>query len=151
VTKIGNLEQLQEDIKNGVSGKQNLVFTFLPSEENYKQNFEESEKEGNFDAKYDFYDENRRLDVKKGLDNFHRISGHKDDLGENSENLNQELYDMNTQFYLLSDYEKAKEAFGLTDWRKFPPPSKHFQPKFEKFHQTFHPKSPENSIFNSFP
>lgn len=80
VKKLGTFKQLKADIKAGVSAKQNLVFTFLPSAEDYKNDFEKNGTGYEYSKKYEFYEEDRRLDVDAGRKNFEKLAGQKDDL-----------------------------------------------------------------------
>jgi hypothetical protein len=73
VKKLGDFKQLLEDIKAGVSGKQNLVFTFLPRAEDYAKDFETyggKKDKTTHNSELDFYDEDRRQDVVSGRENF---------------------------------------------------------------------------------
>lgn len=78
VQKLGDFSSLKKDLERGLSDKENLFFCFLPDSQEYITEFEKSGNKPHHNKDFDFYDERRRLDVRKGLENWERLAGQID-------------------------------------------------------------------------
>lgn len=89
-----NIDLLDEKIKN-IHEKQNIVVSFIPNEEEYNKFYSQYNK-------FDFFEQNRKKNVRTVLEEFDTLA--------------QTLSSKNVEYCVFRDFESAKK-YGLYDHR----------------------------------